>query len=257
MNSVILHKLHAALLMGTLLVPVLQAQEPVYHFTFEDAGLASSGLVKADAIPRSPRGREIAPEFAWEDEIGRWACALPMTPDGKQGMELVLPDSADTLRLNEVADALTISLWLRWEGPDQHGDRRQMIVSTLPVNQQTGWAFSVSEEGRLHFDWRPVDRAASSRESEAALVPGQWHFIALTWRNDVADSGLQFWIDGQSAGITRSFTGGGPLLSNTEEIVIGGTQGFLPLNGRIADVRIFAGALTADDLWQLFGKPSH
>lgn len=239
---------------GLATISASRAQEPAYWLTFENQSLKNSGSTGGVAEPRAPRSTTLSPELLLDPDLAKWSCELPAAADGKQGVELVLPSSQSVLRLNQQHDALTISTWVKWLGPDQHGDRRQMIVSTLSENQQTGWAFSVCEDGRLRFDWRPAQGPPSSRESESVLPVGQWHHIAMSWQNDVRDGGLSFWIDGLPAGITRTFTGGGPLGENSEPVVIGATQGYLPLNGSIADFRIFTEPMSELLLGELSGR---
>ncbi len=238
MKTPLKHLICAAFI-GLASAPETPAQEAAYWLTFENQTLKNSGTTGGVAESREPRSTTLSPELTLDPELARWTCELPAAADGKQGVELVLPASQSALRLNQQGDALAISTWIKWQGPDRHGDRRQMIVSTLSENQQTGWAFSICEDGKLRFDWRPDQGPPSSRESESTLSAGQWHHVAMSWQNDVRDGGLSFWIDGLPAGITRTFTGGGPLSDNAEPVVIGATQGYLPLNGSIADFRIF------------------
>jgi len=232
-----------------------QESEPLYRLDFAEGSLTNKGTIGGLAEENPARTGPVSVQVT-QDADGVWQALFEPFPNGSQGPSLLLPESGDKLRLGEEAGGLTISTWLKWNGPDQHPDAKQPIIWKAYDQSTPGWALSVTEGGVLRFDWRTNSGSMNHRLSEQVIAPGEWHQVAVTWKND-DKSGLEFYIDGNPVKATVSFTGGGPLETAEESIVVGAQPyGHMPLNGSLRDLRVYDRALEADEVSVLAETPS-
>ncbi|MFH1498732.1 MAG: endo-1,3-alpha-glucanase family glycosylhydrolase [Verrucomicrobiota bacterium] len=211
---------------------------PLYRLDFESGSLKNFGTAGGVATVNDTVS-ELA--FTKDAAVSGWAASLGMSANGHQGAAIQLPASSSELQLAGPQDELTISLWVKWSGPNGHPDKRQGIATNMPGGKNAGWVFSIYEDGRLQFNWVGEKNGGSFRRSEETVPVNEWTHIVLTWRNDDPDYGLQFYINGRSAGNPTPFTGGGPLVATDAPIHLGvaSGQGYLPLNGSIARVALY------------------
>lgn len=215
------------------------AAAPVYRFDFENGSLKNTGTAGGVATPAGVVSGLAFPKF---NEEGRWAVSLGMAPGGHKGAALQLPSAASAaLDLAESRGALTISLWVKWNGANGHPDKRHGLATNMPGGKTAGWAFSIYDDGVLQFNWVAQKGGGSFRRSVEKVPVGEWTHVAVTWRNDDPDHGLEFFINGKPAGINAPWTGGGPLVATGAPVFLGviSGQAFLPLNGSICRVAIY------------------
>ncbi len=226
---------------------------PLYHLPFGGQPLTNWG--QAEGVATASSLNATATVHVVEDATLKGFCAvLPMNAGGQQGPLLVLPNSATALRLTGAGDALTISAWVKWNGPNGHPNPQQYLASCLPSSLNQGWGFAVCKDGTLSFSWYRAAGGGGSRNSTATVPVGQWTHVAVTWRND-SGSGLAFYINGTPAGFSGSPVGTGPLLASAHPIYLGASSAnfYLPLNGSLADVQLFGQALAPTDIARIAG----
>jgi glucan endo-1,3-alpha-glucosidase len=78
-----------------------------------------------------------------------------------------------------------------------------------------------------------------------------WTHVAVTWRNNDPDHGLQFYINGVATAIETPWTGGGPLAATGTPVHLGvlSALGYLPLNGMIGRVAIYNASVDVKALY--------
>jgi glucan endo-1,3-alpha-glucosidase len=232
---------------------------PFYHLTFAGGsatflqnGATNYGSLAGSATDTTPPDSTAEVQVA-EDAtlgLGGYAATFPMASDGL-GPTLILPASMDNLQLLGDDDALTITAWIKWTGPNTNRDGRQVIASNMPGALNQGWAFSVQKSGCLQFNYC-TPGGGNTRFSSTSIQRGVWTHVAMTWENN-STSGLFFYINGVSAGINMAYTGGGPLTNSGESIALGAMPGnALPLNGSLADIRLYNTALAPTDLTYVY-----
>lgn len=237
-------------LAGTILPALAGEPGPLYRFDFADGTLANTGSVGGAAEENPQPGGPTQVQLTQND--GKvWEALFESYANGSTGPSLLLPDSASRLGLGGPNDALSISVRLKWNGPDKHPDSKQPIVWKPFDGTGPGWSLSLTEAGVLRFDWRKADGAGSHRLSEETLPIGEWHQIGVVWKND-DKAGIEFYFDGSPVRPTVGFTGGGPLQSAEEPIVVGSQpHGHMPLNGSIRSLRIYDRALQPEEMTAL------
>jgi len=225
------------------------AEEPVplYRFDLTEGTLTNSGSVGGEAeenpLPGGPAQVQVT-----QSDGKLWEALFEPAANGSSGPSLLLPESAGQLGLTGPDDALTVSVWIKWNGPDKHPDSKQPIVWKPLDATGPSWALSVTESGVLRFDWKKADGGWSHRLSEETLPPGEWHPIGLTWKNSDT-AGIEFYLDGSPVKPTVSFTGGGPLQAGEAPIVVGANPGgHMPLNGSLRSLRIYDQALSPEEM---------
>ena len=250
-----LHFRNIMAVLALLMLPwvELRAQSiPLYHLTFAGAQLTNSGALGGDVLSSSPDATAIV--GVAEDETlgsGGYAAEFPLSAGGRQGPVLTLPLSTKHLDLGGEKDALTISAWVKWNGPAQPSDPRQVIASNMPTTMKEGWAFALDGKGLLTFQYRTASGGGSNRTSLTGIPQGAWTHVAVTWQNDLSNA-LAFYINGVSVGVNQPHTGTGPLKASGNPIVLGGGGFSSPLNGSLADVRLYASALDESEIKQCF-----
>jgi len=247
--------LSAVFILSVLSVSLLQAQEPpAYRFTFLDGSLSSSGTIRADLAEKGIAGSASSLLVEKDEALGCFVALLPMTDDGERGSGLAITESEQKFRLAESGESMTISCWIKWNGPDRHPDLRQGIITNQPMEMNVGWAFSILEDGKLNFCWVDAKGLGSTRDSSESIRKNEWTNVAVTWANGNEQKGLHFFINGEPAGIGLEYTGGGPMTASDLPLFIGAVNlsNFLPLNGAITDLRLYTSELDPDAIFRIF-----
>jgi hypothetical protein len=215
---------------------------PLYHFLGGSSDLTNKGAVggSADFYPLSGNL-----PYVTSDAV-RKADVLVFPPSATQfGSWLEFPDSTDKFRLSESGQEMTLSAWIRWNGP-LPDINRQCIATTMGPAQKEGWSLSIDRSGRLIFNWQLPNGLGGARFNLEGLEIGQWTHIALVWRNDSTD-GLVFYINGLPVA-SEGGPGGGPLIAGDEPIRFGAftngkENGYAPLNAAVANIVFYDIAL--------------
>jgi len=244
--------LHLLAPLFAVMISTMSAQDsgPLYQFDFKDGSLSNSGTVGGEAEENPvPAGQ--LPVQITQDAKGVWMAVFQPFPNGSSGPTLQLPDSAAQLSLKDQDGELTVSVWVMWNGPDKHPDNKQPIIWKQFDGSGAVWSLSVNEQGALRFDWRKEGGGGSNRVSEQTLSIGEWYQVGVIWKN--ADKGgIEFYFDGNPVKATVGFTGGGPLASSNEPIVVGANPaGHMPLNGSLHSLRLYDRALSSDEMASL------
>jgi len=172
------------------------------------------------------------------------------------GGRIDISNSASTFNLGASGDSMTISTWVKWDGSAPYGD--QGVVSKFDGSQKTGWAFSVTSSGQIKFNFSEAGAGnyGGNRYSTQTVTAGTWTNISMSWQTGVADNNLKFYINGQDAGISQSYTGGALMDLNGLSIRVGNLDGtYLPFNGKVDDVAIFDTVLTHGKLAAISNAP--
>lgn len=228
--------------------------EPFYHFSFKEGAPEDTGSEKTALEEGKIQGASNLFSIVKDEKINRYAAELPMTDNGERGASLIVVGSENALRMDGDQDEMTLSCWIKWNGPDKHNDLRQGIITTMPMEKNAGWGFFVQDSGRLGFFWINHKGGGNMRLSSDVIPLNEWTHISMTWRNHMPSNGLRFFINGNPAGIDMDYTAGGPLKPSDLPITIGvlDTKSYLPLNGAIADIRLYNRALEDESVFQVF-----
>lgn len=241
-------------LLAAAIVPAIADESgPLYRLDFTDGSFANTGSV-GGAAEQNPAYKGPTTVQIESDDKNIWSAKFDPYPNGARGPSLELPDSSGQLRLGGADDTLTVAAWVKWNGPDQHPDDKQPIVWKAIDNTYAGWIFSLNAAGGLRFDWKKAGGGGSQRFTEETIPVGEWHHVAMVWKN--ADpGGLTFYIDGSPVKATVPYTGGGPLESGDNPIIIGANpNGHMPLNGSLRGLQLFNRALEPEEIAEL-AKP--
>jgi len=164
--------------------------------------------------------------------------------------------SAGSNTLNGL-DAFTVSLWLK---PAPTNSDRGILAGD---DSSTNTTFSLATkiyascgnftnviEAAIPTTKGVVHRASASN----ALMPGQWQHLALTWTNGEAP---KLYLNGQLDQPLSGFVAASGVLTNCPQFIIGKGAFDSPAswNGAIDDVRVFAVALSADEILSLADGP--
>jgi hypothetical protein len=120
-------------------------------------------------------------------------------------------------------------------------------VDTTPdVQYRRAWSTAVYN-GKLYFGTLPAGRVMSleagrSATLDSALEPG-WRHLAAVRREGV----LMLYVDGVAVAISSEFASADYDLGNKQPLRIGSGQHDY-FNGRIADLRLYSGALSAEEI---------
>lgn len=238
--------LSACLACLLVIVPSAQA-DLLYRYTFEtyngQTSLENIGSLGGSATPMSGSG-SISSSFTTDTSTGvGYARHFPVLSNGL-ATYLDLDNSADRIGLTSAelasGQALSVSAWLKWDGPDGHPSPYQGIVSKMNSANQ-GWVFFVSPSGTLSL--------GQIRYSTQAVPVGEWTHVAMRFKL----GHLSYFINGQYAGLNQGYGGSFAFADNTEPIRIGATKpNFLGLNGTLDDVRIYDTMISSDDINRLY-----
>ncbi|GAB4001166.1 hypothetical protein GCM10029992_35790 [Glycomyces albus] len=173
------------------------------------------------------------------DHLGRPASALQINGDTC----LTVPAPVDT------AGSFTASMWVRPEPGAENLHTRMLSFNTDTYftavlkhdPDHSAWTTLVARDVDSEASWDGVMLADSA-------VPGEWTHIAMSV--DRGTSTLTFYVDGEAAG-THAITG--EAMSAVELSIGCGTLGGGAFTGTISDVRVWRGAVTAD---QISGMPT-
>jgi|GEM_PF-6946759 len=214
---------------------------PVYKFLCDSSELSNTGTVGGSAEIHPPSAN--AASVTNDPERKTDVLVFPAS-ETKLGSWMEFPESADKLRLNQSGQEMTLSVWIRWNGP-LPGINRQCIVTTMGSAQKEGWSLSIGTSGRLVFNWQLPSGTGGERMPVESIEVGQWTHIALVWRND-SKQGLAFYINGVPVA-SEGGPGGGPLVAGNDPIRFGaftnGTNGYAPLNAAVSDISLYDIAL--------------
>ncbi len=224
---------------GYHIVSVSNSGEMPYCLPFDNGGvatLANYGTVGGSGTAVTVSGSTPAASTVVYGGLGgSHSENFPMASGGISGGRVELPSSTDKLRLNNSGDEMTVSLWLKWNGPDSSSSSYQGIVSTLPASQNSGWSFMINSGGNLGFNMGGI----GSRITSSTVGQNTWTHCAMTWKSgNPSNDSLKIYINGQIAG--TSSIGPVCLLSNTQPIRLGNFDGtYLPVNGALDDVGLW------------------
>jgi len=202
--------------------------EPLAHWKLDE----TSGAVAKDSI--GPHDASVVGTPVWQPAAGALQGALLLDSAG-DGLQVV-----DSGALN-LSEALTLTGWIK---PDSNtGD--DPIVSRKPdAATHQYWLGAVNGVPVFRFN----DDNEQQLAGVATLSTGDWHHLAATF--DMTSLRARLYVDG---GEVASL----PLLKTLKASLAPvrvGDDGVGRVEGRVDDVRIFSGALTATDISLLFGE---
>ena len=243
------------------LAAVPSASAQLVHLDFADGGFANKGSLGGEAEDRqAAEGDKTGKIEVSQDSLSRkWSALFVMATNGTQGAHLAIPGSENALRLDKAEEEMSASFWIKWQGPDKHSNSAQTIITNVEIAEggiQKGWSVDVLEDGKISFYWCRAASGGCRRSSKLEIQPGEWHHVAVTWSNANRE-GLRFYLDGQPVESDQKYTGGGPVAKSSAEILVGCGISYLPINGALADFRLYDRALDSDEISQLSqqGKP--
>lgn len=226
---------------------------PIYQFRLDSLELANTGSIGGHAKILSPSAK--APSVTNDAERKTNVLVFPAS-ETKLGSWMEFPESNNKLRLNEVGQEMTLSAWIRWNGPLPDVNR-QCIATTMGPAQKQGWSLTIGKGGELIFNWQLPNGSGGARITREKLKIGQWTHIALLCRS-LSKQEFAFYINGESAP-SEGGPGSGPLLSGNDPIRFGAfgssKQGYAPLNAAIADIVFYDTALEGSQLSALATRP--
>ncbi|MGE0755370.1 MAG: LamG-like jellyroll fold domain-containing protein [Pirellulaceae bacterium] len=137
----------------------------------------------------------------------------------------------------------------RFDG-DHQWSRVGRVDHTPDVKYRRAWSMAVFQ-GRLFVGTLPSGRVRSIEAGRNATLdrelPAGWHHVVAVRGSDQ----LQLYVDGAAVAQSARFTSGDYDLTNRQPLDIGfGAQDHF--HGRMADVRIYRGALTANAVRELY-----
>lgn len=227
-----------------------KAVEPLIDIDFrKDIPAETSGKVKT-AIEPFEKGKS-EPVFQEGDGGGM----VTFSPTSWLGGGLRVRGVEGPLSLAEQEDEITISAWVKLAASPNKG--KQTVVANLDDAEQSGWIFGVYPDGSLFFYWTRLEAAATLRKTLQVSPEGEWHHIALVWKNS-EDKGLAFYVDGvpveplSGDGRVVYSKGTMPIPLGDAPITVGATtNGRFPFPGSIRDIKLFDQALSAEEVFQL------
>jgi len=259
-------------LLGATAIFAPQSQAAmVYYVPFDDgssATLANNGtlggtatLINRSTFPTLPvASTTVAPNIG-----SAYSENFPLSSSNQVGPAVELPGSSTPLRMTGATDQMTISTWI--QRTDVNGGaeawRRFGIVSTLPGPLNTGWSFTLSPTGQLHFDFGNVNGNA---QGSVGTIPidTNWYHIAVTVDN-AASRKAEYYINGVLQTVTGTAWTAALATTNTKNIVLGtGTSsldetvgGFgSPVNSMLDDVAIWDTVLTLGKIRSIDTTPT-
>ncbi len=229
----------------------VQESLPLYHLPITSTDFQTNtgslgGKADIETIDK------LAPKITTDPATQKTLLALPLNANAMLGPRLELPASDTRLRLDQPGQTLTFACFVKWTGPNKHPHKRHTLLSTLSRDQKTGYSVEITETGALQFCFaRP--NGMNRRVSGATLTAGQLAHIALVWTTGEKNA-LHFYINGVETEPTANgkpmrHTGDTPLAANTIPLCIGATNtNAYPLNGALADIRLYDHALLPDEI---------
>jgi hypothetical protein len=141
-------------------------------------------------------------------------------------------------------DAFSAAAWIKPAAPMTGG----IVSRTTDDAYEDGWTFQIVD-GRLQVNLvkRWLDDAIRV-ETVTALVPDKWQHVAMTYDGSRRAQGIAISIDGERQPLTVHYDFLNQTFTNTEPLRIGSTGTHRRLTGALADVRVYRGALSPDDV---------
>ena len=143
----------------------------------------------------------------------------------------------------------TYSFWVNFDSFVAYGAIH--IPKGNPTGGDTIW-FSANTESTSLWAYFGGNSPHYNKVGTGNLVTNTWYHFAFTWNNGVS----QWYLNGEPLGASVTYTGK-TYIPNTNYATIGnsytGTSwSGTPFNGRISDFRLYATALSADDIKELY-----
>ncbi len=202
--------------------------EPVAHWKLDETG----GAVAKDSV--GGHDASVVGSPVWLPVGGALQGALLLDSSGDA---LQVVDSG-TLNLTE---ALTLTGWIR---PDSNSGDDPIVSRKPDAGTHQYWMGTVSGVPTFRFN----DGSERQLAGLSALSTGVWHHLAASF--DLATLNAVLYVDGAAvANMPLTMA----LVSGVVPVRLG-DDGASRVEGRIDDVRIFAGALSATDITTLFGE---
>ena len=261
MRTSILNLRSCAVLACLTAMPATGALAGLLHYQpFDDAGAASlvnKGSAGGTSTVVNVFGQTTTDTTDTPSGLPGYAHSFPTTPGVNFGGRVDLSNSSTTLGLDTSTQAMSVSLWLKWDGAPTAD--AQGLITKLNGGGNAGWALVVTGDGKLRFNWteQGPNPYGGNRFSTTSLVPGAWTHVGMTWSSSQGE-GLKFFLNGEDAGISLAYTGAPLMNLNTADAIrIGNLDGtYLPLHGTVDEVGIWNNQLTAAEIRSLDKAPA-
>lgn len=180
--------------------------------------------------------------------------SIAVKNDGARGdYSLFLEDGRyDFLKTNEITiptDEITLSCWFNaYEAG--YGDGGGYHI---PINFGSGHCeLSVNSEGKIRTGFYAPSRFVDNGEN-VSIIDGKWHFLTTTFDGTT----IKRYVDGTITKSTAISSAPQPLANKTGNLFIGNYNGtkYGNKNAKMSDVRIYATALSAEDIMELYDTP--
>lgn len=244
-----------------------QAQSLRYHIPFEDAqssaNFQSTGSVPGTVVQDTSTYAGTTPDVQLVSNTpdgSPWAGTFQtLNPTSNLGTMLVLPDSTNRFALSETGHAMTLSAWIKWDGPGQSNLTRG-IAGKWTGN--AGWFYAIKPDGQLAFTLRTTTDSTWFRESVATLTANQWTHVTLVVDTTATDGttrgGIQFYINGIMSPLSQGFGNMDDIVAQAStDVVIGAnfSSNGQAFSGAMDDLRIYDSALSPKAIYTLAGSP--
>lgn len=149
-------------------------------------------------------------------------------------------------------EAFTVAAWIKPEAPLGGG----IVSRTSDDAYADGWAFQL-DNGHLQVNLvkRWLDDAIRV-ETESTLRPGVWQHVAMSYDGTRRAQGIVIAIDGRPQALQVHYDFLNQDFANKEPLRIGSTGSNRPLTGALAEVQIYRGVLTPEELSTLVVRES-
>ena len=202
--------------------------EPVAHWKLDE----TSGALARDSVGANDASVVGTP--VWQPLGGALQGAMLLDSAG-DALQVVDPG---TLNLTE---ALTLTGWIR---PDSNSGEDPIVSRKPNAGTHQYWLGTVGGVPAFRFN----DGSERQLTGLSALSTGVWHHLAASF--DLATFNAVLYVDGAAvANMPLTMA----LVSGVVPVRLG-DDGANRVEGRIDDVRIFSGALSAPDITTLFGE---
>jgi len=177
---------------------------------------------------------------------------LPLVPsrqasrnfDGVDDRVIISPNSING------ATALTVSAWIKLDSIDIN----QTVIGILPLINTNAFRLMVRDTNQIDLIWGDGSNFFVSTLDGVVLTSGSWIHVAGTFNNS---GNATRYVDGAQTGTIDDLSSYGSL-SITDDVGIGARYRpsaptyNLPLDGKIADVRIYDAELTASQILDIY-----